>query len=138
MRTQDNLIKANQLAKERDTYGFHVFSKTTNTCTIAGSKDLIYYHNLELIFVDPVFLKGRFDFQINPETDFISELSSSEIKQLKLSSALQYPLKGFRISSSDGDDVILVAQALEVGTDTVYYYPKENLGSSERLAPWVK
>ncbi|WP_042290962.1 hypothetical protein [Citrobacter sedlakii] len=108
---------------------FSFFLYERNRLIIAGSDDLSYYHNLEVIIDNPSYINGVMDWSCDLNEEFIKSSNYTEnncnMSVLEFYSDSELKLK-------------VIAEKISVNFDVVFYYKKENLNIGERLAYWVK
>ncbi|MBA0186382.1 hypothetical protein WBW39_19890 [Pectobacterium versatile] len=102
---------------------FSIFSYDRGRLVIAGSDDLSYYHNLEIIFIQPAFIDGV--------TEWSCDVSEEFVRYHPESKAMEF--------YSDGERKLkVIAEDVLVNFDTVFYYLRDNLTDGQRLAYWLK
>ena len=128
----DAIIRSNPF------FDLYVYSYDTDKLIIAGSQDLTYYHTLEIIFEDVLFVSGKFTkLSTDKKSPIISMPENSKFLNIKYEIEQGYNL--FRISVEDlKNNFFVAAKSISFNNDTVYYYNKKNLNRSERLAYFVK
>lgn len=117
-------IRAQQLGLQ----DFSIFRYDPGRLIICGSDDRAYYHKLEIIAEDPIYIQGEMDWYCDVDSDFIRAnvgLPAGDIRKLDF-------------HSDDGLAFSVIAGSFKVNCDLVFYYQRENLKPGERLAYWVK
>lgn len=107
---------------------FSVFSYDPGRLIICGSDDRSYYHKLEIIAEDPIYIQGEMDWYCDVDSDFIRanvDLPAGDIRKLDF-------------YSDDRLAFSVTAESFKVNFDLVFYYKRENLQPGERLAYWIK
>ena len=128
------------IRQKRLWFDFHVLSYDGRKLIIAGSEDLTYYHQLEVIFEDVFFFSGYFDEWHSDTSQPVFILPNLET-ELKLN--LEYEIVAgnhlFIFKTEDhNNDVIISARKVSFNTDNVLYYFREDLKENQRLADFVK
>jgi len=105
--------------------------------TILGSTDFAYYHNAEVVFHEVEFMSCSTSF-----SHALFRGASDEERERLIENA-EWEGQLFTIVSdhgngSDGLSYFVCAQRAECLLGKIYYYRRENLQPSERIAPWVK
>ncbi|MEQ9994859.1 MULTISPECIES: hypothetical protein [Pectobacterium] len=102
---------------------FSIFSYDRGRLVIAGSDDLSYYHNLEIIFIQPTFIDGVTEWSCDVSEDFVRYHPESKTMEFY----------------SDGERKLkVIAEDILVNFDTVFYYLRDSLTDGQRLAYWLK
>jgi hypothetical protein len=103
---------------------------------IAGSKDLSYCHNLEIIFTDVFFASTFFNGWQSDTSKPVIELPDIETNlNLNVKFEIEEGYQMFIIRTEDYEnDIYIAAKEIDFNTDTVYYYQRENLKENERLS----
>ncbi len=107
---------------------FSIFRYDPGRLIISGSNDRSYYHTLEIIAENPIYIQGEMDWYCDVDSDFIRAnvgLPAGDIRKLDL-------------YSDDGLAFSVTAESFKVNFDRVFYYQCENLQPGERLAYWVE
>ncbi|MCF6404879.1 hypothetical protein L3C95_18410 [Chitinophaga filiformis] len=142
---ENNLTEiANQIdtiiRHERLWFDFTVFHYDGRKLIIAGSDDLTYYHQLEVIFEDVFFFSGYFDGWKSETQEPVFILPDAETA---LALNIEYEIvEGYHLfifkTEDYRNDVIIAAGNVSFNTDTVLYYFREDLQENQRLAHFVK
>lgn len=119
-------------------FDFHVFHYDGHRLVVAGSIDLCYYHEMEVIFENVFFIRGFFNGwhsdtskPVFIQTDNVSTFNTEfEIEQ-------GYTLFIFKTEDYE-KDVIIAAEKVSFNTDTVFYYERDDLEGNQRIADFVK
>lgn len=107
---------------------FSVFSYGRGQLIICGSSDRSYYHSLEIIAEDPIYMQGEIDWYCDVSSDFIKAnvgLPAGDVRKLDF-------------YSDDGLAFSVTAEKFKLNFDRVFYYRRDNLQPGERIADWVK
>jgi len=120
-------------------FDFHLWKFDGENLVISGSTDLIYYHNLEIIFSDVFFASIFFkDWQSDTQKSVIEIPDVDLNKKLNIKFDIE---KGYQIfiirTENYKTDIYVAAKEIDFNTDTVYYYQRENLKDNERLADFL-
>ncbi|WP_208911790.1 hypothetical protein [Paracidovorax avenae] len=127
----------NNFIKNKEISEINLYRFENDKLTITGSKDNIYYHNMELIFTNPAYISGPLSFQISENCEFIEEVPLTQVSNWPIFSDSDIPLRAFSMRSSEGPPLTIAAERLETNTDMVYHYNREKLKENERLAYWL-
>lgn len=108
---------------------FSIFLHERGRLIIAGSSDLCYYHNFELIIEDTSYISGMTEWTCDPSDEFlkISEKNEQDSPDTVLEFYSEATLQ-----------MKIVAMKISINFDAVFYYKRENLKPGERLAYWLK
>jgi hypothetical protein len=124
--------------RQHDWFDFHILKYDGYKLIVAGSIDLIYYHKLEIIFEDILFVSGFFqEWHTDTSTTAFQVLNNQKEMNEKYEIQQGYQLFVFKTENYN-NDVIIVAKNISFNTDTVYYYDKADLKDNERIADFVK
>jgi len=128
------------IRRKRLWFDFHVYSYDGRKLIIAGSEDLTYYHQLEVIFEGISFFSGYFDEWHSDTSKPVFILSSLDTEsKLNLEYEILAGSHSFMFKTEDQiTDVVITARKVSFNTDTVLYYFREDLKENERLADFVK
>lgn len=119
-------------------FDFHVLNFDGHRLTVAGSIDLIYYHNLEVIFEDIFFVSGFFKGWHSDTEKTVFQIPENETElNEKFEIEQDYQLFTFKTEDYQ-NDVIIAANTISFNTDTVFYYDRQDLKPNERIADFVK
>jgi len=121
-------------------FDFHVWRYDGHRLILAGSTDLIYYHELEIIFTDVCFVSSYFLSWYTNTMQTVFELpGEAERKDLAYRFDLEegYHLFVLRTDIDHKQDVCVAAKEVTFNTDTVFYYHRKNLKANERLADYL-
>ncbi len=134
----ETVSRIDSLIREHLWFDFHVFSYDGHKLIIAGSKDLHYYHKLEIIFEDVFFFKGYFERWMSETSDPVFILANQDT-ELNGEYEITQGHRVFIFKTGDyRNDVIIAAGSVSFNTDTVFYYLREDLKENERIADFVK
>lgn len=129
----DSVIRTNRLW-----FDFHVFKFEHNKLIIAGSTDLTYYHEMEIIFENVQMFHGFFN-EWHSEVENIVFEKLDDLNDFNGLYEIEQGNYVFRFTSdSHQHDIIIAARNVSYNTDTVLYYYREDLGEKTRLAYFVK
>ena len=116
--------------------------------TIMGSTDFSYYHTVEVIFKNTVFIQCPTSWERAWEdSSMIIRLATSEeqsrltqqVNSLQLTKQQIFCVTVKELSLPNTENhYFIVASELEYSFDTVYHYKRESIGENERIAYWVK
>lgn len=130
--------KINELICKNDYFEFHVLSYDGFSLTVAASKDLTYYHNLEIIFKNVFFVSGFFNGWRSDTEKPVFQIPDNEI-EMNTKFEIEQDYQVFRFKTENyNNDIIIAANLVSYNTDTVYYYDRPNLNNNERIATFVK
>ncbi|NIG55012.1 hypothetical protein [Chitinophaga sp. Cy-1792] len=112
---------------------FTVFKYEGRTLTIAGSEDLIYYHQLEIIFENVFFFRGYMD-EWHSDTSAPVFVLPDDTTELNYQFEIEYGYTLFIFKAEDHkNDIIIAAESVSYNTDTVRYSWHENKKVIERI-----
>jgi hypothetical protein len=128
-----------QQIRTRLWFDFDVFICDADKLVIAGSKDLCYYHEMEIIF-ENVFIAKGFFHGWHSDTSKPVFIQPENVDAFDKEYDLEpgYTVFVFKTEDNDQDDVIVVAKKVSYNTDTVFYYEREDLQEGQRIADFVK
>lgn len=108
-------------------FEFHVSKFDGYKLSVAGSIDLIYYHNLEIIFEDVFFVSAFFHgwhSDTTKRTFFLPDNEKEYNEKYEIEQGYQIFI--FK-TENHNNDVIIAAKKLTYNTNTVYYYDKKDI-----------
>lgn len=136
--TGEIVREIDRIIRQQLWFDFHVLKYDGRNLTIAGSVDLCYYHQLEIIFEDVFFFQGYFNEWRSDTTQPVFILPDNEV-ELNMQYEIEEGYSLFIFKTEDfKNDVIVAAEKITYNTDTVFYYYRENLKDNERMADFVK
>ena len=117
---------------------FHVLSFDGSRLIVAGSTDLIYFHEIEIIFENVFFISGFLKGWHSDTKKEVFVLPENE-KELNEKWEIEqgYQLFLFKIEDYN-NDVLIAAENVLYNSDVVYYYERPGLKENERIAEFVK
>lgn len=119
-------------------FDFHVYRYESNKLIIAGSIDLCYYHQLEIIFENIQVFHGFFSGWHSDTTQVVFD-KLEERNEFNGPLEIEQGYSVFRFKTEDyQNDVIIAAEKISFNTDTVFYYERDDLKENERIAYFVK
>lgn len=117
---------------------FHVYKYDGHNLIIAGSTDLCYYHQLEIVFEGVFFFHGFFSGWHSDTSQPVFVLPDN-VDELNLQFEIEQGYTLFMFKAEDyKNNVIVAAEKISFNTDTVFYYLRENLEPNQRIADFVK
>lgn len=137
---KNNVIEIDSIIRRNAWFDFHVYSYDGYRMIITFSKDLTYYHNLEIIFED-IFYASTFFNELHTDlTKTVVEIPEPKLnKELNLEFEIEEGYQIIIIHTEDyKNDIYIAAKSLSYNTDIVYYYDRKNLVNNERLADFVQ
>ena len=137
---KDNVIEIDSIIRRNAWFDFHLYSYDGYRMIITFSKDLTYYHKLEIIFED-IFYASTFFNELHTDlTKTVIEIPEPKLnKELNLEFEIEEGYQIIIIHTEDyKNDIYIAAKSLSYNTDTVYYYDRKNLANNERLADFVQ
>jgi hypothetical protein len=114
-------------------FDFHVLTYDGLTLTVAGGKDLIYFHELEIRFEGVFFVSGFF---AGWHSDTKKEVFSSQVHDPEKNGTFEIETGHtlFRFKTDDyKTDVWIASESISYKTDTVFYYQREDLQPNQRI-----
>lgn len=132
------VLKIDTEIRRHEWFDFYVLNFDGFKLTVAGSVELAYYHNLEIIFEDIFFVSAFFQgwHSDTKQTTFLLPDNEKEMNE-KYEIEQGYQIFIFR-SEDYTNDVVIAARNVSFNTDTVYYYDRPDLKANERIADFVK
>lgn len=120
MLTEEIISLIRRKSLEKNLNDFYIFSYDRSRLIIAGSSDISYYHNLEVIFFNPLYIEG--------ETEWKCDLDNKVLSIGAVGKEI--------IFYNDEGRIIfrVVSETIDVNFDTVFYYRRKNLKEGQRLA----
>lgn len=120
-------------------FDFHVWRYDGHRLTLAGSMDLTYYHQLEIIFSEVFFASTFFETWCSDTTKPVIILPDPTLnKTLNIKFEIEQGYQIFILKTEDyKNDIYIAAKEIAFNIDKVLYYEKEDLKENERLADFV-
>ena len=133
------LDKINSIIQKKDLPDFKIDSYIQDNLVLTGSHDFCYYHEIEIKFKEVYYISLPSEFYYPlfrlatlEETQAIEQLVAIELE------AKAYCIEAEITSSIAPLPFYLVAEAINVCEEKVYYYSRENLRENEKIADWAK
>lgn len=120
----DAFIRTNRLW-----FDFHVFKFEHNKLIIAGSTDLSYYHEMEIIFENVLSYSGPFSTWMSKVDEVVFEKLDTQDHHS--------PVFRFKTDTPQ-EEVIIAAEKVSYNTNSVLYYYREDVPENAQLAYFVK
>ena len=76
------------------------------------------------------------DWKCTPENGILRVIDKND--KIYKTKRIEGPSVGFSFNNDDEDEIFIFAKQIIFNTDTVFYYPRDNLKPGERIADWVK
>lgn len=135
----NTLDEINSIIKEKGIPDFQIDSYSQNNPVLIGSHDFCYCHELKIEFKEVYYISLPSEFYY-PLFRLATLEETKTIKQLIAieSEAIIYCLEAETTGSIALLPFYIVAEAVNVREEKVYYYLRENLQKNERIADWVK
>ena len=108
-------------------FDFQLWLYDGRNLIIAGSIDLTYYHELEIIFTDVFFASTFFEGWRSDTEKPVIEIPDEELNRaLNAKFEIEQGYQIFIIRTEDYEnDVYIAAKEIDFKTDKVYYYDRE-------------
>ena len=123
---KDAIELVNKLVAAENITDFQLFDFDGSRMRICGSFDLCYYHDIEVVFIDPVFTSLAMYF---------SEPTFRMANKEEIAELAHVPDKDESVFcvEADGRKYFVIAADIQAEKCKVYHYQRENLGKDERI-----
>lgn len=134
---KDIVRQIDQEIRKEKWFDFHVTHYGGGRLTVAGSTDLTYSHNLEIVFDEVFFVSGIFAGWRSDTAHVVFSLPGNE-RDLNQKFEIEQGYQLFIFMANDfKNDFIVAAKNVSFNTNTVYYYNRSDLKENERIADFV-
>ena len=129
----DIVSRIDAIIRKGSWFDFHVLTYDGSTLAIAGGKDLIYGHELEIRFQGVFFVSAFFsEWRSNTNQVAFSLHEDNREHNERFEIEAGYSLFRFKTESYK-NDVWIACKSISYSCDTVFYYQREHLESGQRI-----
>ncbi|PWV55752.1 hypothetical protein [Chitinophaga sp. S165] len=123
--SKEIIDKINSITKGLHFFEFSVLSYKKGILEIAGSKDMIYYRNIKIIFRDVYAIIGTLEWKIIPDELCVDVIPYEDAKDLTSGYWFYSDLSVFKFNCDDTLPTYIIAKTIELEEQLLAQYELE-------------